>query len=63
MNPLEPPSPEREGEFCHHMGSLLRRTADGSAGPVARLLTHAHTLSCGCCREHLAELKAAQEEK
>ena len=48
---------KKEDEACHHLAPVLRRTAEGTAGPVARLLVHAHTLSCGGCRDRLAELK------
>ena len=50
-------------EACHHMGPILRRVAEGEAGPLARAAVHVHTLSCGCCRTALREMKGSRTEK
>ena len=46
---------------CSHMEGLLNRTADGSAGPLAKWYALAHSARCNRCARFLAFLRRMLE--
>jgi len=51
-----------DGPPCRHMENMLKSTADGTAGTVAKWYATSHAKGCTRCQCFLNEQVAKQEE-